>query len=143
MRRDDMSEQQPTPECLDEVERIIRTLSNQVFDPCALGAGLRIGMAEMGLIKRVEGERNEEGRWGVKVVMRFTGPDCMNYFYFKQNLERLMSEIPWVASALLDFSEEFDWSHDLMSDDARDRFYASTRSGRPQSERGGRAFPIT
>ena len=98
----------------------IHELADAIHDPCALGAGMQIGMTSMGLIRNVDASEHSDG-WDVQVEIRFTGPECMNYFYFKQNLIRNISAKTNVRKVEVDFDATFDWEPSMMSPDAREK----------------------
>ena len=112
-------------EAADQVRSFVQRTANSIFDPCAMGAGLKIGMSDMGLIRTVEAQQRDGG-WQVSILIRFTGPECLNYFYFKQNLEREVGKHPQVLSVRVDFCEVFDWSFEAMAPAARAQLHGRT-----------------
>jgi metal-sulfur cluster biosynthetic enzyme len=112
-------------ETIDQVRSFVQRTANFIFDPCAMGAGLKIGMGDMGLIRTVEAQPRDGG-WQVSILIRFTGPECLNYFYFKQNLEREISRHPRILSVTVDFCEVFDWSFEAMAPAARAQLHGRT-----------------
>ena len=112
-------------ESADQIESFVQQTANTIFDPCAMGAGMKIGMTDMGLIRKIEAQSTDEG-WEVSILIRFTGPECLNYFYFKQNLERQIAKHPQIRTVRVDFCEVFDWSFEEMAPEARAQLNART-----------------
>ena len=124
-------------ESIDQIRSFVQRTANTIFDPCAMGAGLKIGMGDMGLIRTVEAQPAKAG-WQVSILIRFTGPECLNYFYFKQNLEREIGRHPQVRSVKVDFCEVFDWSFEAMAPAARAQLHGRTERLRLLAEESRR-----
>lgn len=125
-----MSTESPT---VDRIIRLVEQTADQIHDPCALGSGMQIGMSSMGLIRSVEAAPSDAG-WNVAVALRFTGPECMNYFYFKQNVEQLVAALDEVATVEVTFDAVFDWEESMMSDEAQRLFHQRTQQMRRLAE---------
>jgi hypothetical protein len=81
-----------------EVIEYIRRTADTIHDPCGMATGVRLGLNEMGLLRRVETEPDADG-WSVRVQLRLTSPGCLYFFAFKDNLEeRLTAAWSWTGT---------------------------------------------
>ena len=105
----------PTP--LDE--KRIRELLNEVIDPCSAARGVPIGLADMGLIRRiaiVEGSAGPE----LDLELRVTGPGCMMFLDFERQARELLAA-NGAASVRISWDPTPDWTPQDMAPSARER----------------------
>jgi metal-sulfur cluster biosynthetic enzyme len=122
------------PNTPEQVASALRVLVNQVYDPCGLARGLRIGLADMGLIRSLEARRAERG-WDVVLHMRLTSPGCFYFFYFEEEIKRLAQKLGFISEMRIEWDNIIDWTPDDMSDGARARL-EELRQGRMAGGRG-------
>lgn len=106
----------------DEVDRFVREVSNTVHDPCGMAAGIAMGMDEMGLIRRIDAERDDEGRWQVHALVRLTSPGCEYFFAFRDNLQERASAHPQVSEVEVEWDPTLDWTPEALTPEARERW---------------------
>lgn len=118
----------PTLDRQAEVLEYVRHVADGIHDPCGMTAGVRIGLAEMGLLREVEAHRDAESCWDVRVRLRLTGPGCQYFFLFKDNLEERLSAHPQISNAAVDWDPAIDWTPEDMTPAARSRLQERRRS---------------
>lgn len=102
----------------EEVRRLVHEAADQIVDPCAMGFGVRIGMAEMGLVVGVEPKVSADG-WRAEVHLRVTEPGCMYIPYFEQQLREKLQGTSVELS--IEWDSPVTWTPEDMSADARQR----------------------
>jgi metal-sulfur cluster biosynthetic enzyme len=82
---------------------------NAVLDPCSVAAGRPMGLADMGLVERVE-----VGEGGVDVYLRLTSPACYLMTHIR---DRIIAELDGIAlgPVTVHVDEGLDWSPALIA----------------------------
>lgn len=112
-----------TPEA---VEAFARRMADDVHDPCSMAIGLRIGLAEMGLIRHLSVDRRPEG-WSVRMQLRLTSPGCQYFYFFRESLEDRIGAHPEIGSVEILWDQIFDWTPEDFSPSAREKIDARQR----------------
>jgi len=94
----------------------VREACREVVDPCSAATGSTLDIVEMGLVKSID---VTDGH--VSIAMRITTPACHMVPYFVEEVESRVSKLPDVESVALETDSGFEWTEDMMSDDARRR----------------------
>lgn len=84
---------------------------NRVLDPCSVGAGVPIGLVDMGLIESLDISGNE-----VEVAISPTSTSCILVAVFASQAEVEIGGIPWVEKVVVSIvAGERPWTEDRMS----------------------------
>jgi metal-sulfur cluster biosynthetic enzyme len=94
----------------------IRTRLDDVKDPCSVGAGMPMGLDEMGLVKRIEVRETR-----VSIEIRLTSPSCFMHSYFIDEIQWRVGELPGVDQVDVEFDLGVDWAPSMMRQDVRER----------------------
>lgn len=100
----------------DGLRRRVLAAINEIVDPCSAGIGMPTGIADLGLIDRLE---IDDGR--VDVTLITTAPHCMFVGMFKEQIEHRVGATPGVASVRVTMNYETMWDESRMSEGARAR----------------------
>jgi metal-sulfur cluster biosynthetic enzyme len=123
-----MSEHCTTPVLHQTVEEVVgfaRLMADEVHDPCSrMAVELKIGLAEMGLVRHVVVEP-DPGGWKLKLRLRATPPGCQHSF--GDNLEQRLDAHPGIATAEVLWDRTFDWTPEDVVPPARERIDARQR----------------
>jgi metal-sulfur cluster biosynthetic enzyme len=103
-----------------EVLEYIRHTADAVHDPCGMAIGVRLGLNEMGLLRRVQIEPNANG-WSVWVQLRLTSPGCQYFFLFKDTLEQRLIAHPQISRVVVDWDPSLDWTPEDLSPAAQSK----------------------
>jgi len=103
-----------------------RQMADEVHDPCSMAIGLKIGLAEMGLIRHLSAEPGPEG-WLITLTLRLTSPGCQYFYFFRESLEARIGAHPEVASVEILWDQTFDWTPDDFAPSAREKIDARQR----------------
>ena len=127
-----MAETAETSSCPDlrdshEVLEYIRRTADTIHDPCGMATGVRLGLNEMGLLRRVETEPDEEG-WSVRMQLRLTSPGCVYFFAFKDNLEERLMAHPQISRVVVEWDPSLDWTPEDFSPAARSKLEERRRA---------------
>jgi metal-sulfur cluster biosynthetic enzyme len=90
----------------------IRSMLNEIVDPCSDAAGNPIGLVDMGLIRILRVVDASDGRVAVSADVRVTDPHCMMGAVFIGEVRKRLDSLPGVASHEVKLSHEFDWTPD-------------------------------
>jgi metal-sulfur cluster biosynthetic enzyme len=96
-----------------EVLRIL----DEIKDPCSVGFGDPMGLAEMGLIRSLDISPAGD----VNVCLRLTSPFCEMIGFFKITAVDKIRELPSVGSVVVEADSGFDWSPEFMSPARQER----------------------
>jgi metal-sulfur cluster biosynthetic enzyme len=110
-----------------EVIEYIRRTADTIHDPCGMATGVRLGLNEMGLLRRVETEPGADG-WSVRVQLRLTSPGCLYFFAFKDNLEERLTAHPQISRVVVDWDPSLDWTPEDLSPAARSKLEERRRA---------------
>lgn len=96
----------------EEREAEIRQRLNAVLDPCSVAAGRPMGLADMGLVERIELVDGDAG--GVEVFLRLTSPACYLMTHLR---DWIMAELDGTADGpvTVHVDEGLDWSPRLIA----------------------------
>ena len=97
---------------------LVRTVVDEIYDPCGMAIGLNIGIAEMGLVREIAANRAPAG-WDVRVRLRVTSPGCQYFFYFQQELERRLLAHYDIAAVDVQWDDQLDWTPEDLAPTAR------------------------
>ena len=103
-----------------EVLEYIRRTADTIHDPCGMATGVRLGLNEMGLLRRVETEPDADG-WSVRVQLRLTSPGCLYFFAFKDNLEERLTAHPQISRVVVEWDPSLDWTPEDLSPAAQSK----------------------
>ncbi len=103
-----------------------RRMADEVHDPCSMAIGLRIGLAEMGLIRHLWVDRGPNG-WDVRLQLRLTSPGCQYFYFFRESLEDRIGSHPQVGSVEILWDQIFDWTPEDFAPSAREKIDARQR----------------
>jgi len=92
----------------------VRDALREVVDPCSAATGSNLDIVEMGLVKAVDVSGGH-----VHVEMRLTTPACHMVPYFVEEVERRVEALPGVDAADLETDGGFEWSEEMLSEDAQ------------------------
>ncbi|QSW98202.1 metal-sulfur cluster assembly factor [Haloterrigena alkaliphila] len=94
----------------------VRERLREIVDPCSAATGSNLDIVEMGLVKSidVDGDR-------VRVEMRLTTPMCHMVPYFNKEVEERLRDLPGIESVEFETDGGFEWSEELMTDEAQRR----------------------
>ena len=106
-----------------EVVAKVREKANGIHDPCGLAQGTAIGLADMGLIRRLTASCMSDGRWKVDLTLRFTSPGCFYFEYFENRLNASVADDGIDLNMIWD--DQFDWSPNDMAETARKRLHST------------------
>jgi metal-sulfur cluster biosynthetic enzyme len=98
---------------------------NEIADPCSCGVGVPTGIADLGLLERVELDGGS-----VRVVLTTTSPSCMFVGHFEEEIERRVGSLPWVDSVEVELDYGVMWDESRMSERARAELHARHRAPR-------------
>ena len=93
--------------------KLMEKLRN-VKDPCSVANGSNLNIVEMGLVKSLE---ISEGK--VIIEFRLTTPFCLQVPYFSKQIKDQIKGQDWIDSIELNFDQGLEWSHDMMSKEAK------------------------
>ncbi len=110
-----------------QIVHLVRSVANQVYDPCSMAMGLNVGLDEMGLVREISACPGANG-WDVRLLLRLTSPGCQYFFYFKEELEKRLLAYASVSTVRVDWDEQFDWTPDDFSASAREKIAGRTLS---------------
>jgi metal-sulfur cluster biosynthetic enzyme len=113
-----------------EVAALVRSVADEVYDPCGMAQGLRIGLAEMGLVREVAADPGVDG-WEVRLRLRLTSPGCQYFFYFQQELEARLLGHPGVAKVSVNWDGGMEWTPEDLAASARSKIQARQHLLRP------------
>lgn len=110
-----------------QILHLVRSVANQVHDPCSMAMGLKIGLDDMGLVREVNATRAPNG-WDVRLLLRLTSPGCQYFFYFREELEKRLLAYASVSTVRVEWDERLDWTPDDFSATAREKIAERTLS---------------
>lgn len=94
----------------------VREECREVVDPCSAATGSNLDIVEMGLVKSIDVTEGD-----VTIELRLTTPTCNMVAYFVEEIERRVSSLPDVTSVVVEPDNGFEWTEDMMSDEAKRR----------------------
>jgi metal-sulfur cluster biosynthetic enzyme len=94
-----------------------------IKDPCSVASGVPLGLAEMGLVDRIEIAPGGE----VAIRLRLTSPFCHMIGFFKTEVQRRVMALPGVTDVSLSADNGLDWSPERISAPAQARRDAHLR----------------
>ena len=94
----------------------VRERLREVVDPCSAATGSNLDIVEMGLVKSIDVDGES-----VRVEMRLTTPMCHMVPYFNKEVEERVRDLPGIESVEFETDGGFEWSEEMMSDEAQRR----------------------
>jgi metal-sulfur cluster biosynthetic enzyme len=95
-------------------EEDIRAVLNQIIDPCSRVAGAPVGLADMGLIRRLT-LTEAAGGVDVHMVIGVTEYGCLLAPSFASEARKLLDALPGIGTIDIGLDGEFDWEPGDMS----------------------------
>lgn len=125
-------------------EARVREVLNGVVDPCSVAAGSPAGLADMGLVRRVEltPAADGSGATDVRVVIGVTDYGCVMGAPFAMEAYKLLATLPGVGRVDVELDGEFDWLPDDMSPAYRRRLAEVHAEGRRRLAPAAAGFPL-
>jgi metal-sulfur cluster biosynthetic enzyme len=96
-------------------EAAIRDRLATIIDPCSAAAGRPLNILDMGLVKGIE---LEDG--GLTVHLRLTSPMCGLGWYFVQQADRQLSDLPGVTHVMVTLDNGLEWTPEAMAPAVRE-----------------------
>jgi metal-sulfur cluster biosynthetic enzyme len=93
----------------------VRAALDDVYDPCSQAWQRPLSLVDLGLVREVDVD--DSGHVTVRVSL--TVPFCVAVATIMQAVERRVSELPGVATVLVDIDQDTPWSPELMTDEGR------------------------
>jgi metal-sulfur cluster biosynthetic enzyme len=115
-------------------EADIRSLLDEIVDPCSRVAGAPAGISEMGMIPSIAIVPHEDGRVDVGVKLMVTHPFCMVSTIFIAEIDQRLCAIETIASVKVEMETSDVWTPDMMSPEYRARLEAQ-RAKRRENQR--------
>lgn len=113
----------------EQMIELARQVADEVCDPCGMAIGLNVGLAEMGLIRDLNVQPEQNG-WHVRMRLRLTSPGCQYFFFFREELEKRLLAHPEFSTVDIEWDQELDWTPADMALSARSRIEARSRRQR-------------
>ena len=102
----------------------VRNAINAIVDPCSVAMTEPIGLADLGIIERVEIEDDR-----VEVTLLPTSPHCLFLGLFEEEIERRVRALDWVRTVEVRLTEGLEiWDESRMSEAARERLARRRRA---------------
>jgi len=95
-------------------EEDVRAVLNQIIDPCSRVAGAPVGLADMGLIRRLT-LTEAAGGVDVHMVIGVTEYGCLLAPSFASEARKLLDALPGIGTIDIGLDGEFDWEPGDMS----------------------------
>jgi metal-sulfur cluster biosynthetic enzyme len=115
-------------------EADLRSLLDEIVDPCSRAAGAPAGISEMGMIPSIAIDARDDGRVDIGVKLLVTHPFCMMSTIFINEIDQRLSAIETVATVRVELDTSDVWTPNLMSEDYRARLDAQ-RARRRENQR--------
>ncbi|MGE0214178.1 iron-sulfur cluster assembly protein [Mycolicibacterium sp.] len=96
---------------------------DRVVDPCSVGRGVPAGLVDMGMVKSVAILDADAGP-RADILLRTTSPGCHLQVWFTERVVDEVAAATGIRDVHVDWSTEFDWSDDDMSDSLKARLRA-------------------
>ena len=100
-----------------ELVRAAYQVLDEIHDPCSVASSVPMGLAEMGIIGRVEVSRTGAAH----VTLRLTSPFCEMIGFLRSESLRRVAELPGVTGCVVDHDNGMHWDDDLIAPAAADR----------------------
>jgi metal-sulfur cluster biosynthetic enzyme len=110
-------------------QRAIERLLDEIIDPCSAAAGTPIGIADMGIVDKVE--VGQAGQVEVRLLPTF--PGCRFVAIFESIIQERLGALDWCTRVDVVFAgpEEI-WDESRMSSDARNALDTKRKMMRPR-----------
>jgi metal-sulfur cluster biosynthetic enzyme len=89
----------------------IRTILDQVVDPCSIATGLPISLTDMGMVREVT--LSEAGV--AHVELRLTSPVCWQAANIIAQVEQVVARVPGVGKVICTVDPASEWTPDMMA----------------------------
>jgi metal-sulfur cluster biosynthetic enzyme len=90
---------------------------DQILDPCSVGSGTPMGLAEMGLVEHVDISPDGD----VEIQLRLTSPFCPMIGHMTTEAIERVGSLDGVRSVAVQGDAGLDWSPDMISPEAQER----------------------
>ena len=91
------------------LESSVRELLDTVRDPCSVRMGKPLGLVQMGLVESVDISED-----AIRVRLVLTGPGCVFYFQFADDIERVLAPIAAGRDIDVAIDDTVMWTADRM-----------------------------
>ena len=95
----------------------IRSRIDTIVDPCSAANGTAMGLAEMGLVDRVEVDDGGHAT----IYLRLTSPSCMMVGYLAVEITERARRVPGITDARVVTDVGLDWRPSMISPAAQQR----------------------
>jgi metal-sulfur cluster biosynthetic enzyme len=95
-------------------EEDVRTVLNQIIDPCSRVAGAPVGLVDMGLIRRLAVTSGIDSV-DVHLVIGVTEFGCLLAPSFASEARKLLDAVEGIGTVEIELDAEFDWEPGDMS----------------------------
>jgi metal-sulfur cluster biosynthetic enzyme len=101
-------------------EQEVRAVLNEIVDPCSAAAGAPAGLADMGLVRRIEVRPGDAGAL-IDVVLALTEPTCLMGFPFVRSARERLSALPGVERVEVSLDPGLEWTPAEMDPEYAER----------------------
>ncbi|MFF4020737.1 metal-sulfur cluster assembly factor [Streptomyces sp. NPDC001843] len=102
-------------------ENEVRSVLNEIIDPCSANAGAPAGLVDMGLISGIQVDDDGAGGVRVAATVGVTEPTCVLIGSFAQEVRIRLGALPGVSAVDVSLDESADWTPERLSPDYRRR----------------------
>jgi metal-sulfur cluster biosynthetic enzyme len=88
---------------------LVETTLNQIIDPCSAAAGCPAGLVEMGLVRQVSIDPNDDGL-RIEVTLAVTHPFCMMSAVFVNEARLQLAELAGVSAVHINLDTSIIWT---------------------------------
>ena len=120
------------------IEQDVRTVLDEIKDPCSVAACVPMGLDEMGIVKAVH--VGADGH--VDVELRLTSPFCEMIAYMRNEAMAKVGSLPGVTGVSVRHDAGFDWDPDMIAPQAQARRRQRIAMLRALPARRGVAAPV-
>ena len=98
----------------------VRSVLDQIIDPCSAAAGVPAGLCEMGLVRQLEILNTPHGAI-IRVSIGVTEPLCFMALPFREEARQRLSELDGVKQVEVTIDHSMDWTESDMAPSYRQR----------------------
>ncbi|MPQ97436.1 DUF59 domain-containing protein [Modestobacter sp. I12A-02628] len=117
-------------------EAEVRTVLNEIVDPCSVTAGVPAGLCDMGLIRAVH-VSGPPGRQRVALTVGVTEPGCFMIGPFAAEARARLLGLAGVEEVQLELDNGYDWTESMMAPD-----YLARLTEHRERESARRSLPL-
>jgi metal-sulfur cluster biosynthetic enzyme len=104
-------------------EQQVRTVLNEIRDPCSCAAGVPAGLVDMGLVRRIELTEASNGTQ-IRVTLAVTEPSCLMGGPFANEAVKRLGGMDGVAAVEVGLDDAMDWTPQHLAPGYRARLEA-------------------